>query len=335
MPFNAPNRILLDAFSDPQLSLKPTYSSFTTTFPAPILNAKSCDVVNVTLVNTTLQLNDASQLTFWYYAGSNPSTLTSSPSNLYCVRLLPSDYVPAVGFASYTKNEYFNTVTELVAALNSAAGVGGDSITYNPSWRTPNTIQFQYDATERKIKIESTDPALYIAPAAFDDPNVLSVIGNITVNGYNNVLPQPCVKGETMNPRLGFTQGYYAKGLWWSAGSSVGGVASSTGVAQTVGTPIDANTSPILLGSQFCGVYLDIIQNGGYDPVRRNLLANIPISVPSLNVISYIPSSAHHQIEYLPETISSVTVLLIDEHGVPFTQPSSYNVRVELSIGYE
>jgi hypothetical protein len=136
-----------------------------------------------------------------------------------------------------------------------------------------------------------------------------------------------------MNARLGFSQGYSAKGLYWTT-SSVTGCATQTGVPQLYNIPIVANSSPILLGSQFVGVYLDIIQNGGFEPLRRNLLASIPISNPSLNVISYIPST-HDPILFLPQTISSVTVTLIDENGVPFTQPSSYNVRVELSLGYE
>ena len=334
MTMNKPNRLVLDAFSDPQLAFSSTYSGFTNRFPSALYGAKSIDVVSVSFVNTTLQLNDVSQLFFWYYASSTQAGIVN-PSNLKCVRLLPSDYVPNVGFTAFTRNKYFNSVEELVASLNSASATGGDFITSNPYWLA-NGVLFSYDSSTRRISVASGIAGNYIAPAGYDDPNIASALATnpITQYGYAGaVVRQPYIANETMNQRLGFTQGQNARGQWFDSTNGQIGVATSTGVPQLFGTLIPPSTTPILLGSQFVGVYLDIIPNGGYEPQRRNLLANIPIDSPSLNVITYLPS-ATTTIKNPPETIDSVSVLLIDDHGVPFTQPASYNVRVELSIGY-
>lgn len=334
MALNKPNRVVLDAFSDPQLAFKPTYAGFTNTFPSVIQGAKKLDVLNISLVNTTLQLNDASQLFFWFYSSTTQAGIVN-PSNLRCVRLLPSTYVPAVGYTTFVKNKYFNSTEELVAALNTAASTNGDSSAYNPYWLA-NNIVFSYDSAARQISVASGLASTFIAPAAYDDPNIRAVLTTTPINqyGYGNIaIRQPYVHNETMNQRLGFSQGYNARGLWFDTANGQVGVATPTGVPQLFGTSILPTTTPILLGSQFVGVYLDIIPNGGYEPQRRNLLANVPITNASLNVISYTPSSTI-SIDTLPDTINTISVLLIDENGVPFTQPASYNVRIELSVGY-
>lgn len=334
MALNKPSRLVLDAFSDPQLANKTSYSGFTNTFPSTIHGAKKLNVVSAGLVNTTLQLNDASQLFFWYYQGTSTAGLIDI-ANLKCVRLYQSTYVPAVGYSTYVRNKYFNSVDEVVAALNLASAVGGDLITYNPFY-VPNGVIFSYNNALRQISVASGVSTYYIAPAAYDDPNIAIALSitPITQYGYGgNVVKQPSIASESLNPRIGFCQGFNAKGLWFDTTNGLLGCATSTGVPQLFGTPIPPTSSPILLGSQFVGVYLDIIPNGGYEPKRRNLLANIPIDREALNVLSYIPSNPI-PIDTLPETISSVSVLLIDEKGVPYTQPPSYNVRVELSVSY-
>lgn len=334
MALNKPNRLVLDAFSDPQIANKPSYSGFTNTFPSTIHGAKKLNVVSAGLVNTTLQLNDDSQLFFWYYWGTSVVDLTNR-SFLRCVRLHQSTYVPNAGYTTFVRNKYFNSVEELVSALNLASAVGGDLITYNPFY-VPNGVIFSYDSALRQISVASGVATYYIAPAAYDDPNIAIALSlaPITQYGYNaRIVKQPSVANVSLNQRIGFGQGFNAKGVWFDTTNGLVGCATPTGVPQLFGTSILPTSSPILLGSQFVGVYLDIIPNGGYEPQRRNLLANVPIDRASLNVISYIPANSI-PIDNLPETISSISVLLIDENGVPYTQPPSYNVRVELSVSY-
>ena len=133
---NRPDRITLDAYSDPQLEITNTggyYSRFTTRFNNPILGVKGVQLVNANFVNSALQLNDQCYLMFFYYASAASAGIVTY-NNLRCIRLLPSTFVPYAGFTTFTLNKYFNSGTELVAALNLAASTGGDSGTYNPIW---------------------------------------------------------------------------------------------------------------------------------------------------------------------------------------------------------
>ena len=333
---NRPDKIVMDAYSDQQLQTQNgngVYSRFTNTLKTPILNARGIQLINGNLINSVLQLNDNSQLTFWYYA-SNTQANIATLANLHCVRLYPSNYVPNVAFTDYVKNKYFNNVVELVSALNQAAGAGGDDALYNPTW-IANGVSFAYDTTTRKVSISAVSGGLtYVAPAAADDPNVLASIGNITMNGYT-LKAQPYVSGTSMNARLGFAMAYNTRGYWWGASSQVG-CASSTGVPQGLPYTIEADANPILLGSQNVNVYLSIITGSGMDSFsgRKNLVATIPIEVQPLAINSYTTNSAEVPAISVPNEIYEITAELIDDDGTPFYQPPNYNTELTFSIYY-
>jgi hypothetical protein len=345
---NRPNQITLDAYSDPQLEYSGNnglYSRFTNVLNTPILKAKSVQVKSVNLINTALQLNDQSQLMFFYYANASISNIRSA-ANLRCVRLLPTTYWPFGGFTAFTRNRYFNTVQELVAALNLAASTGGDSTTYNPRW-VANQVSFSYDATTRKISItgNGTD---YIAPCAADDSLVADFLNNTgsftnqrpvmyghnaTGSTYALATLQPYVVGFSMNARLGWAMGYLNRGLWWGATSQIG-VATNTGIPHL--TIIEADASPILLASQNVGVYIAETTGSGLDSMRgKNLALSVPISVAPLNVLSYNATGVENKLMSVPAEIYQFSVELRDELGLPFVQPPSYNVEITLAVKYE
>lgn len=349
---NRPNRITLDAYSDSQLQIagpNGAYSQFTNQLQTPILGAKSFELVSATFINSCLQLNDQSQLVFWYYRSTTQSGIRGS-ANLRCIRLHPSTFVPYPGFTDYTKNEYFNTVQELVTALNLAANTGGDSVTYNPNFVAGDLV-FSYDSDTRKISVASGTASVYIAPAAADDPLIALCLQGLSpftpassyqikMNGYssNNTYAsatlQPYVLNQSMNARLGFAMSFNSRGLWWGSSSQVG-CATSTGVPQLYQVPIEADANPILLGAQSVGLYLDTVMGGGYDSaISKNLLSPVFIDVPPLNVVSYAPAIGNQPLMSVAQEIYQITVRLVDDAGVPFVQPPNYNVRIEISIGY-
>jgi len=342
---NRPNRLTLDLFSDSSVDQSVgTVCYFTNRLQTPILNAKGVQLLSCNLINTSLQLNDLGHLTFWYYASSTQAGIVSA-SNLQCVRLLPANYVPYAGFTAYTQNQYFNVVTDLISQLNVASSTGGDSATYNPYWLA-NGVTFSYNSSTRKISVASGVSGNYIAPAAFDDPNVQAAIagsatkGFIKMNTYNSSNTyasspiQPISKLVTMNSRLGFVQGYYARGLWWNS-TSQQGCATSTGVPQLYGTATVSDEYPILLGSQNVNVYLDIVVGGGLDSlIGKNLLASIPLNAPALNVIAYTASGVRDPIVSVPNEIYAIQVSFLDDQGLAWNIPANYNVELSIGIMY-
>ena len=339
---NHPDKIVLDAYSDPQLETygpNGAYYRWTNQLKTPILNARGVQLINANMVNSVLQLNDQSQLMFFYYAST---TNTNFPvlANLHCVRLYPSNFIPITGVTAYTRNKYFNNVVELVATLNQAASTGGDSASYNPTW-VANQILFTYDSGTRKISVQAQDGTSYICPAAADDPNVASLLSSNLTRPYmptaasGTTIAQPYVAGISMNARIGFAMGYRSRGAWWSATSQVG-CASQLGLPTFSGTPIEADANPILIGSQNVNVYLSVITGSGMDSWsgRKNLLATIPLEVAPLNINSYTTNSAEVPAISLPNEVYEISVELYDDSGVPFIQPPNYNTELVLSVYY-
>jgi hypothetical protein len=191
--------------------------------------------------------------------------------------------------------------------------------------------------------------AIYIAPAAFDDPNIALLLAGASpfastdrikmntynsANAYSTAPLQPFVVNQTLNPRIGFAMSINATPRWKN-GSTQYGVATSTGVPQLSGTLIEADANPILLGAQSVGIYLDTVTGGGYDSVNaKNLLSPVYIEVAPLNVVAYVPASTGQPLTSVAQEIYQVTVRLVDDAGVPFVQPPNYNVRIEVSISY-
>lgn len=345
---NRPDKFVLDAYSDALLeNANPNgvYNTFNTIFRTPILNAKGIQLLNANLVNSVLQLNDASQLMFFYYAAASQSNIRSL-ANLRCVRLHPSNFIPRSGYTAFTRNRYFNNVVELVAALNQAASTGGDDVTYNPLW-VANQVTFSYDTTTRKVSVQS-GAGTWIAPAPADDPNVLDQLrGTTNPNNrirmsafnstgalYSQAFLQPYVENISMNARLGYAMNFNARGLWWSSASQQG-CATSTGFPLT-NTPIEADAPPILIGSQNVNVYMSIITGSGMDSwsQRKNLIASIPLEVAPYNINSYTTSSVEKPALSLPNEIYEVRVELFDDSGTPFWCPPNFNTELVFSVYY-
>lgn len=339
---NRPNRLTLNAFSDTNRAGS-QYSRFTNTLKNPILGAKGCQLVNADFINSSLQLNDENgQLMFFYYASATKAGIRTQ-AQLRCIRLLPSWFVPYSGFTAFTSNKYFNTGTELAAALTAAATAGGDSSTYNPIW-TAGQVTFSFDTTTRRFTItgNGTD---FLAPAAADDPFVIDQLLGITdatkrikMNGHNSsntyatATFQPFTQGMTMNARIGFSQSFNARGVWYGANSQPG-VATSTGEPHNT-TGIPADTLPILLGVQNVGVYLSISTGGGMDTFRKNLIASIPIDAAPYAINSYTTNSVEVPSLSTPNEIYDVTVELLDDSGAPYLIPNNMNTQIGLVLYY-
>lgn len=346
---NRPDKITLDAFSDPDLKFtgqNGVYSRFKNRLQTPILNVKGIQLLNANLINSSLQLNDNYSLMFFFYTNS------VSAGNLRCIRLLPSNYVAPADYTSFTKNRYFNTVQELVDALNAAGIAGGDDGVFNRIWGE-NLVQFSYNPNTRRISVASiSGDNDTICPAAADDPNVIDFLNN---TGYYSAYPQrptmnvfggggtyatspvqPFVNGYSMNSRLGFAMSYYNTGRWWN-GSSTRGCATSTGVfSAPADPPIEADANPILLGVQNVNVYLDIVVGSGLDSrTRKNLAGSVPIEVAPLNINSYTLSSVEQPLISCNNEIYEVNVELLDDNGQPFYSPPSFNTQLSFSLYYE
>lgn len=344
---NRPDKITIDAYSDTNLEVNAPngmYNRFRNQLQTPILNAKGLQLLNANFINSILQLNDNSQLMFFYYASGTQAGIRTL-ANLKCVRLHPSNFVARSGYTAFTRNRYFNSVTELVAALNTAASTGGDDVTYNPLW-VANQVTFSYDTTTRKISVQC-GAGTYIAPASADDPFVLDQLrgttnpnNRIRMSGFNSpgalysqATLQPYVEGVSMNARLGYAMSFNARGLWWSSASQQG-VATSTGFPLT-NTPIEADSPPILLGSQNCSIYLSIVTGSGMDSTgRKNLIQTIPIEVAPYNINSYTASSVEKPAISIPTEIYEITAELLDDYGQPFFQPGNFNTNIAFSVYY-
>lgn len=360
---NRPDRITIDAYADADLPTSRLggrnmmnlgytsgmYNRFTNRLRQPILGAKSVQLLSANIVNTPLQLNDLSHLLFFYYSADDSNGMIN-PSNLHCIRLHPSNFVPKTGFTNFVKNRYFTSVPELVSALNLAASSSGDAILYNPLF-APGELSFSYSQDTRKISITALT-SKYIAPACADDPIVqgylrlLTMTTDIRMNAftsggtYDSATPQPFSLDVIMNSRLGFTYGYNTRQQYFS--NYVGRI-SQVGCNTLTGVPfnnvapssIEGDGFPILLGSQNLGVYCSISQGGGYDQTgNTNLIGNIPITTAPLSINEYTLSSVKAECLSTPNEIYEITIELRDEYGVPFAQPLNYDTQVTLSVHY-
>lgn len=324
---NHPDKVTLDAFSDPQLQTQNAngiYNRYTNRLSTPILNAKSIQLVSANFINSRLQFDDNSQLIFYYYI-NNTSTLSS-------VRLHPSNFLPVAGFTTFVRNRYFNTVSDVVAALNQASAVGGDSITFNPGYVAGQLI-FSYDPNSRKITVQSTNASM-ITPAAADDPNVIAlqnVSANIIrMNSVIGSIPQPIVQGQSMNARLGFAMSVNTRGIFTASGFN-----QSAAWSRKVFTsgPCEADANPILLSSQNISFYISAINGSGLDASgRKNLLETVPIAVAPLNIQNF--HSLENHAMSVPNEIYEITVEMLDDYGRPFFMPPNYDVSVCLGVFY-
>jgi hypothetical protein len=342
---NRPDKVNVDSFSDPTLDTAGNngyFSQFTNQLKEPILNVKGIQLLRANFVNPSLPLNDFNGQLIFVYSRNTTTAIPSDGSTFKVVRLLPSWYVPAASFTTYTKNKYFNNGTELVAALNAAASTSGDSATYNPSW-VANDVSFSFDTTTRRISFTGNTATNYYAPVPADHPAMATFLSGVNrpkmnAAGYSGsyalALNQPLNSNSLMNSRLGFALQYNNRGVFWT-GSSILGCATSTGTPTVNGTSVEADSFPILVGSQNINVFCSVINGSSTDTnANRNLIATLPIENGALGVNSYTLTSVEKPAKSVASEIYTLQFNFTDDYGNPFYFYNNMNVNLELNIYY-
>lgn len=136
---NRPDKVVCDAFSDNVLETyapNGVYSHFTNTLTTPILNAKGLLLLNANFVNPILQLNDASQLMFFYYAASVQTVVTSSTGRSITggtgdgtnTTITLSSNTIGVGDKFYLQNT--NQIAQNNTVFTAASGTNGSQLVY-------------------------------------------------------------------------------------------------------------------------------------------------------------------------------------------------------------
>jgi hypothetical protein len=343
---NRPNRISLDAFSDPTLSSAPNngiYNQFTNNLTLPLIGVKALQLLRANFINTSLQLNDYNGQLFFIYSRNTTTAIPSDGSTFLVIRLHPSWFVPYAGYTAFTKNKYFNNGQELVTALNAAAATGGDSVTYNPLW-VADDVSFSFDTTTRKISFTGLNDSYYYAPIPFDHPALANFPTSVyqvrmnTINSsdtYATATVQSYTGTVTMNQRLGFAMDYFNRGILWGA-NSVLGCATTSGIPQLKDIAVEADSWPILLGSQNINIYCNALGGSGQDSrSRRFLLATVPIENVPLGVCSYTLTSVDGPALSVLEEIYNLQFTFLDDLGNPFFFLPNFNTNIELNVFYE
>ena len=348
---NRPNKVYVNSFADDQIymnTVNGTFSQFTNRLQTPLLNVKGIQLLSANFVNPQLQLNDYSELCFFYYSST---TATPVNTDLHCVRLTPTWYVPAPGFTAYTPNQYFADGASLVAALNAAASTGGDSITYNPYWLA-NDITFTYNSATKRISFTgNTSGRNYVSVSGYNvDVKSAYISGTLTlqstVGSGTGTKPMPYILGYSMNSSLGYgmvqgdvTGNYYrytgaGTGKNWGTDSRQP-FSTSVGYPQAAGIPVYADSPPILLGLQNVIVYCSVITGSGLDAyTKKNFLAAIPITVYPLNVNQYTLTSTKSPALSVNSEIYELQFDFRDDNGNPVWFYPNMSVSMELVVYY-
>lgn len=333
---NRPDKLTVDSFSDPNLdrmSGNAYFSQFTNQLNTPLLDVKGIQLLRANFVNPSLQLNDFNGQLIFVYSRSATATVSTDSTSFKAIRLHPSWYVPAAGYTTFTKNKYYNNGTELVAALNAAAGTSGDLATYNPGW-VANDVTFSFDTATRRISFTGNTATNYYAPVPADHPAMATFLASITLNSFSGIVKQPTYPNITMNSRLGFALAYQNRGIFWT-GASVVGCATSTGVPQLNAVATEADSFPIMTGTQNINVYCSVINGSGNDSGKaRNLLATLPVENVSLGVNSYTLTSVEKPAKSVANEVYTLVFNFTDDHGAPFFFYNNMNINLELNIYY-
>jgi len=335
---NAPDRLSLDAYADPERGTTSAYSSFNNNLGVAILNAKKLHLLRATIPNVQLQIPDY-QLVFYYYELPDATTVPNA-THLKAVRLYPDQYLPPAGFTAFKKNIYFQDPAALVAQLNLAASAGGDNVTYNTLW-VSGGVTFIYNSTLKHIQWYGNGVGKYYANAGFLDPIVQASQRDPTkITTYNfdtSTSIQPFVLGCTLNQRIGYAlSGISTPPLSFGAAVSVK-IANETGVAKITGSGgvVPHDSYPDLVYTQCIYLYSNLISNGGLGNYgRKNLMAVIPVDVPSFGVVQFVGSYKGGDARPIPDEIYGVNIEMRDDNNQPYTLPLSANVNVEIAVDY-
>ena len=333
---NNPERVFLNSSDDPRTTGNQGFNSFTCNFDTPILGAKKVMMLRASIPNAQVNIPDY-QLEFWYY---NLATATTAPTiaSLKCVRLYPSYYqAPAALGTAYTRNRFLSDPADFVTLLNQAAAAGGDNVTYNPYW-TAGDITFSYNATTKQITFTGNTAGRFYCPAGWDDSNVATGAGNITMPNFNGTgtTVQPSATTWTLNLRVGYAMSGLTLGTQVNAATAPNTLyADLTNSAYANAVAVPADSYPNLVYSQCVYLYSDIVAgvslgSGG----QHNLLAVIPSNAPQLGVIQYTALTVNMMTK-LNDTIQQITIQMRDDANQPFTLPDNGQVNLELAFAYE
>ena len=337
---NCPERLSLSSDDDVVNANQAQYSQFQINLQTPVLDPKRCQLIRATIPNIQLQLPDWGGLCFFYWALATAST-TPTISNLRCIRLYPSYYIAPSGFTTFVRNRYINDPSDLVTLLNQAAGVAGDIATYNPYWIVSD-VTFSYDTTKKQITFVGNTASTFYAPVGYADPILATVLNGtaaslITMPNANNVsntTRQPQVDQYTLNLKVGYAMSGISRGIQsFGAGPSVYADITNVAFANTVTVPVDS--FPNLVYTNTVSIYLSFISGASLTSNNRhNLIAVVPVQAGSIAVNNYIAATSN-LLTRLSQTISNITVELVDDANQPFLLPDSAVTTLELSFSYQ
>jgi hypothetical protein len=338
---NTPERVVLNSNDDTNSNpFNNGFSAFTLQLPTPILTPHSLQMNRCSFPAATLQIPDYS-LCFYYW---RLPAATTAPELQYlkCVRLYPSNFLPYTGFTAFSRNRTFSGPSDLVTALNVAAAAGGDNTAFNPLWVSAD-ITFAYNTTTNQITFTGNNSGIYYAPAGYNDPVVATVIAGTSAS--NIVIPttngagavnylQPQVAQSTLNLRVGYALSGTAPGAQsFGAGNPL--YADATNTTYANGTAVPADSYPNLNYTNQVSFYTNIAEGSSLTSGNRhNLLASVPIVVPSFGVVSYNQQNDAY-LSKISTTINQITIEMRDDYDQPYVLPDSATVVVELTIEYE
>lgn len=336
---NQPERVFLNSNDDPTDPNNPEFFIFSANFQTPILDAKRAQLIRASVPFPKLQLPDY-QLCFFYF---QLPTAVAVPSifNLKCIRLYPSNYLPPAGFSAYTVNRNFNTPSDLVSALNTAASVGGDNATYNTLWGQGDIV-FAYNSTLKQIEVTGNTPTKFYAIAGWNDPIVRTVLANpsiflTTPNAFGGgVTAQPVLAQTTLNLRLGYAYSGTTRVPNSAGNASARSQYANVGnnsfpYAQVIladSYPNLVYTNNIYLYTNFCNGSSVTSNN------RHNLLAVLPVNAISFGIVQYVAATTN-LLTKLSQTIQNITIEMRDDNDIPYYLPDSAVVNVELAFSYQ
>lgn len=330
---NQPDRVVIRSDDDESNISQQSFSQFSVNLPTPVLEAKTADIIRVTIPNAQINIPDY-QLTFWYYNLPSETTVPGG-SELKCVRLYASWWKEPDGYTTFSRNRYFSDPTDLVSALNVAAN--NDNATYNPYYQA-NDITFSYDPITKRISFAGNAAGRWYTPAGYADQRVANAMrsNTVTMPAYNGsgaivtTVPQPFAIAYTLNLRVGFAMSGLAMGLnAFTAGASAR-CATTTNWPEGNGTFILGDSFPNLVYTGSVYLYTNIVNgSSSCSNNRQNLLAVVPVNSAPLGITNYQASMAT-DMKKVSNTIQNISIEMRDDADQPYTIPDSASCNVEI-----
>ena len=119
----------------------------------------------------------------------------------------------------------------------------------------------------------------------------------------------------------------------FGAGQAAYADITNVAFANTVTVPVDS--FPNLVYTNTISIYLSFLSGASLTSNNRhNLLAVVPVQAQPLAVNNYI-SATSNLLTRLSQTISNITVEMVDDANQPFLLPDSAVTTIELSFSYQ